>query len=159
MKYTQEITTISGIKHLTREKPVKKNILIIDDKIAIAKIISVYLSEEFDISYFNTPVKAIQWLFEGNRPDLIILDIRMPEMNGDEFLSYIKRNGLYNEIPVVVLSGEESSDIRIKMLEAGADDFILKPFNPMELKIRIRKVLKWINRFFILGRMNSWLIT
>ena len=122
--------------------PVKKNILIIDDKIAIAKIISVYLSEEFDISYFNTPVKAIQWLFEGNRPDLIILDIRMPEMNGDEFLSYIKRNGLYNEIPVVVLSGEESSDIRIKMLEAGADDFILKPFNPMELKIRIRKVLK-----------------
>ncbi|MDD4578961.1 MAG: response regulator [Anaerolineaceae bacterium] len=142
MKYTQEITTISGIKHLTREKPVKKNILIIDDKIAIAKIISVYLSEEFDISYFNTPVKAIQWLFEGNRPDLIILDIRMPEMNGDEFLSYIKRNGLYNEIPVVVLSGEESSDIRIKMLEAGADDFILKPFNPMELKIRIRKVLK-----------------
>lgn len=142
MKYTQEITTISGIKHLTREKPLKKNILIIDDKIAIAKIISVYLSEEFDISYFNTPVKAIQWLFEGNRPDLIILDIRMPEMNGDEFLSYIKRNGLYNEIPVVVLSGEESSDIRIKMLEAGADDFILKPFNPMELKIRIRKVLK-----------------
>jgi len=142
MKYTQEITTLSGIKHLTREKPVKKNILIIDDKIAIAKIISVYLSEEFDISYFNTPVKAIQWLFEGNRPDLIILDIRMPEMNGDEFLSYIKRNGLYNEIPVVVLSGEESSDIRIKMLEAGADDFILKPFNPMELKIRIRKVLK-----------------
>lgn len=142
MKYTQEITTLSGIKHLTREKPVKKNILIIDDKIAIAKIISVYLSEEFDIFYFNTPVKAIQWLFEGNRPDLIILDIRMPEMNGDEFLSYIKRNGLYNEIPVVVLSGEESSDIRIKMLEAGADDFILKPFNPMELKIRIRKVLK-----------------
>lgn len=142
MKYTQEIRTISGIKHLTREKPVKKNILIIDDKIAIAKIISVYLSEEFDITYFNTPVKAIQWLFEGNRPDLIILDIRMPEMNGDEFLTYIKRNGLFKDIPVVVLSGEENSDIRIKMLETGADDFILKPFNPMELKIRIRKVLK-----------------
>lgn len=142
MRYTQEITTISGLKHLTREKPVKKNILIIDDKIAIAKIISVYLSEEFDITYFNTPVKAIQWLFEGNRPDLIILDIRMPEMNGDEFLTYIKRNGLFKDIPVVVLSGEENSDIRIKMLEAGADDFILKPFNPMELKIRIRKVLK-----------------
>lgn len=142
MRYTQEITTISGLKHLTREKPVKKNILIIDDKIAIAKIISVYLSEEFDITYFNTPVKAIQWLFEGNRPDLIILDIRMPEMNGDEFLTYIKRNGLFKDIPVVVLSGEENSDIRIKMLETGADDFILKPFNPMELKIRIRKVLR-----------------
>ena len=120
----------------------KRNILIIDDKIAIAKIIAVYLSKEYDITYFNTPVKAIQWLFEGNRPDIIILDIKMPEMNGDEFLAYLKRNGLYKDIPVVVLSGEESSDIRIKMLEEGAEDFILKPFNPMELKIRIRKVLK-----------------
>lgn len=142
MKYTEDITTIPRRMHLTAEKPVKRNILIIDDKIAIAKIISVYLAEDYDIIYFNTPVKAIQWLFDGNRPDLIILDIRMPEMNGDEFLSYIKRNGLYKDIPVVVLSGEESSDIRIKMLEAGAEDFIMKPFNPLELKIRIRKVLK-----------------
>ena len=124
------------------ERITKKQLLIIDDKIAIAKIISVYLSEEYDVTYFDTPVKAIQWLYDGNRPDLIILDIRMPEMNGDEFLIYLKKNGLYKDIPVVVLSGEESSDIRIKMLELGADDFILKPFNPMELKIRIRKVLK-----------------
>jgi len=126
----------------TMERNTKRQLLIIDDKIAIAKIISVYLSAEYDITYFNTPVKAIEWLYNGNRPDLIILDIRMPEMNGDEFLSYIKKNGLYKDIPVVVLSGEESSDIRIKMLEVGADDFILKPFNPMELKIRIRKVLR-----------------
>lgn len=140
--FNVDIATTSGKKFSTKELFEKKTILIIDDKIAIAKIISVYLAEEYDITYFNTPIKAIQWLFDGNRPDLIILDIRMPEMNGDEFLSYIKRNGLYKDIPVVVLSGEESSDIRIKMLEGGADDFILKPFNPMELKIRIRKVLK-----------------
>jgi DNA-binding response OmpR family regulator len=124
------------------ERKIKKQLLIIDDKIAIAKIISVYLSEEYDVIYFDTPVKAIQWLYDGNRPDLIILDLRMPEMNGDEFLIYLKKNGLYKDIPVVVLSGEESSDIRIKMLELGAEDFILKPFNPMELKIRIKKVLK-----------------
>lgn len=142
MKYAEDIASIPARIHLTSEKSVKRNILIIDDKIAIAKIIAVYLSKEYDITYFNTPVKAIQWLFEGNRPDIIILDIKMPEMNGDEFLAYLKRNGLYKDIPVVVLSGEENSDIRIKMLEEGAEDFILKPFNPMELKIRIRKVLK-----------------
>ena len=135
-------TLVAERMNNTMERNTKRQLLIIDDKIAIAKIISVYLSAEYDITYFNTPVKAIEWLFNGNRPDLIILDIRMPEMNGDEFLSYLKRNGLYKDIPVVVLSGEESSDIRIKMLEAGADDFILKPFNPMELKIRIRKVLR-----------------
>jgi DNA-binding response OmpR family regulator len=65
----------------------------------------------------------------------------MPEMNGDEFLTYIKRNGLFNKIHVIVLSGVENSTTRIKMLEEGADDYILKPFNPIELKIRIRKVL------------------
>jgi len=135
-------TLVAERMNKTMERNTKRQLLIIDDKIAIAKIISVYLSAEYDITYFNTPVKAIEWLFNGNRPDLIILDIRMPEMNGDEFLSYIKNNGLYKDIPVVVLSGEESSDIRIKMLEVGADDFILKPFNPMELKIRIRKVLR-----------------
>jgi DNA-binding response OmpR family regulator len=135
-------TLVAERMNNTMERNTKRQLLIIDDKIAIAKIISVYLSAEYDITYFNTPVKAIEWLFNGNRPDLIILDIRMPEMNGDEFLSYIKNNGLYKDIPVVVLSGEESSDIRIKMLEVGADDFILKPFNPMELKIRIRKVLR-----------------
>src|SRR5690554_2510511 len=135
-------TLVAERMNKTMERKTKRQLLIIDDKIAIAKIISVYLSAEYDITYFNTPVNAIEWLFNGNRPDLIILDIRMPEMNGDEFLSYIKNNGLYKDIPVVVLSEEESSDIRIKMLEVGADDFILKPFNPMELKIRIRKVLK-----------------
>jgi DNA-binding response OmpR family regulator len=66
----------------------------------------------------------------------------MPGMSGDEFLSFIKQNGLYKDIPVLILSGEESSDFRIKMLEEGAADFILKPFNPQELKVRIRKVLQ-----------------
>lgn len=142
VRLDNDVALIDERMNYTMERKMKKQLLIIDDKIAIAKIISVYLSEEYDVTYFNTPVKAIQWLYDGNRPDLIILDIRMPEMNGDEFLIYLKKNGLYKDIPVVVLSGEESSDIRIKMLESGADDFILKPFNPMELKIRIRRVLK-----------------
>ena len=139
---TENIVTIKRRMTFSMEQGVKKKILILDDKIAIAKIISVYLSNEYEITYFNTPVKGIEWLHAGHRPDLVILDIHMPEMNGDEFLSYIKGNGLFNDIPVVVLSGEESSAIRIKMLEEGADDYILKPFNPLELKIRIRKVLK-----------------
>lgn len=139
---TRNVLKVRERRAVYAEAGMKKQILILDDKIAIANVISLYLSDDYDIVYFDTPVKGIKWLLEGNIPDLIILDIRMPEMNGDEFLAYIKRNGMFKHIPVVVLSGEESSSARIKMLEGGADDYILKPFNPMELKIRIRKALK-----------------
>ena len=65
----------------------------------------------------------------------------MPHMRGNEFLYYLKGNELFKHIPVVMLSSEESTTERINLLEAGAEDFILKPFNPMELKARIKKFL------------------
>lgn len=119
----------------------KKNILILDDKKTIANVIAIYLSDEFDITYFENPILGIQWLQKGNIPDLIISDIYMPEMSGEDFLHFLKNNELFNTIPVIILSGEESSDIRIRLLEEGAEDFILKPFNPLELKIRIKKTI------------------
>ncbi|MDD4819446.1 MAG: response regulator [Flavobacteriales bacterium] len=118
----------------------KKRILIVDDKETIAKLVAMYLSD-FDFVYFDNPIKAISWLHEGNIPDLIISDIRMPEMMGDEFLAYLKGNELFKSIPVVMLSAEDSSSARIKLLESGAADYIVKPFNPMELKIRITRIL------------------
>lgn len=87
------------------------------------------------------PQQAIEWLLRGNMPDLIISDIRMPEMRGDEFLAYLKLNELFKQIPVVMLSSEDSTSERIRLLEEGAEDYIVKPFNPQELKIRIKKIL------------------
>ena len=116
-----------------------KKILFVDDKPAIGKVLSVYLGKENELVYFEDPLRAIEWLNEGNEPALIISDIRMPRMNGSEFLHYLKGNALFRHIPVVMLSSEESTTERINLLEAGAEDFILKPFNPMELKARIKK--------------------
>ena len=118
-----------------------KTILFVDDKPAIGKVLSVYLGKENNLIYVEDPVRAIEWLNEGNEPALIISDIRMPRMTGSEFLYYLKGNALYKHIPVVMLSGEESSTERINLLNAGAEDYILKPFNPMELKARIKKYL------------------
>ena len=109
-----------------------KQILFVDDKPAIGKVLSVYLGKENELVYFEDPVRAIEWLNEGNEPALIISDIR---------LAYLKSNSLFKDIPVVMLSSEESTTERINLLEAGAEDFILKPFNPMELKARIKKFL------------------
>ena len=118
-----------------------KQILFVDDKPAIGKVLSVYLGKENELVYFEDPVRAIEWLNEGNEPALIISDIRMPKMTGGEFLAYLKGNSLFKDIPVVMLSCEDSTTERIILLEAGAEDFILKPFNPMELKARIKKFL------------------
>lgn len=119
-----------------------RQILIIDDKEAIAKVIANYFKEEYECIYCENPLKGIQWLEKNTAPDLIILDLRMPFMTGEEFLMYIKNNELFKSIPVVILSSEDNSSNRIRLLENGAEDFILKPFNPMELKVRLKKILK-----------------
>ena len=81
----------------------KKQILIVDDKEQIAKILYAYLQADYDCHYVQNPLHAIKRLLAGHMPDLIISDIRL--------------------------------------LEEGAEDYIVKPFNPQELKIRIKKIL------------------
>lgn len=119
----------------------KKRILILDDKETIGKVLMMYLATEYDCTWFDNPLKGLDWMRQGNIPDLIISDIRMPEMRGDEFLEYLKHNELFKQIPVVMLSSEDSTSERIRLLEEGAEDYIVKPFNPQELKIRIKKIL------------------
>ena len=65
----------------------KKKILLVDDKATIGKVAGIYLGKDYDFTYLEDPIKAIEWLNEGNVPDLIISDIRMPLMTGDEFLT------------------------------------------------------------------------
>lgn len=119
----------------------KKQVLLVDDKPEIAKIIMLYLAN-YDIKYFENPIKAIAWLKEGNMPDLVITDLNMPEMSGEEFLQYLKADEMFSHIPVLILSSVDSSVNRIHLFEEGAEDFILKPFNPEELRVRIKRILK-----------------
>jgi len=119
----------------------KKKILYLEDKDAVVKIVCAYLSE-YEVYCFENPLMALTWLKEGNEPDLILSDLNMPEMNGKDFLLQMKNHDVYEKIPFVILSGESNSDIKIELLEQGAEDFISKPFNPVELKVRIAKYLK-----------------
>ena len=85
----------------------RKKILVLDDKIAIAKVLSIYLASDYDCIWLPNGIEGVKWLQEGNIPDLIISDIRMPEMRGDEFLEWIKSNQLFKHIPVIMLSSED----------------------------------------------------
>lgn len=120
----------------------KKKILIIDGKESIRKGVAVDFEEEYNITYLDNPLLGVAWLEEGNVPDLILSDIRMPVMRGDEFLHFVKNSEFFKTIPFVVLSSESSNNQRVRLLESGADDYIAKPCNPAELKFRLRKILE-----------------
>ena len=114
-----------------------KNILIVDDKPEIAKVITIQLSRDYNVHSEANPIEALAWMHAGNIPDLIISDVNMPEMDGRTFLKQLKASSTF-----IILSSLESSNDRIELLEAGASYFVLKPFNPQELKIRVRNLLR-----------------
>jgi DNA-binding response OmpR family regulator len=114
-----------------------KNILIIEDALAVRKILEAVLGKEHQVHSSENGSTAMEWLQEGNLPDLIICDLQMPVMSGEDFIKEIKASGYFNKIPIIVLSGIESSSERIKMLKMGVNDFLVKPFNPEELKLKV----------------------
>lgn len=116
-------------------------IMLIEDEIFIQQVINQCLKGKFKITTFANGLDAWSFLQEGGVPATIIADLNMPKISGLELLQQIKASSYFNAIPVLILSGEESSDIKIKCLEAGADDYMVKPFNPRELEIRVKKII------------------
>jgi len=123
----------------------KKMIFAIDDEQSIRFIIENTFKKEFEISTFINGELALASMQTGAIPDLIICDIEMPVMNGFEFIKQIRASGFFDDIPLLMLSGKESSEDRIKCFETGADDYIIKPFNPKELLSRVKRRLKSID--------------
>lgn len=120
--------------------------LTIDDEVAIQQILQHYFAEKFTVISKDNGKAGLTWMLEGKIPDVIIADIEMPEMNGFEFIKQVRASGFLNHIPLIMLSSKEDSDSRIKCLETGADDYLVKPFNPRELAARIQVILRRIGK-------------
>ena len=118
-----------------------KKILVIDDELSIRILLENFLKKEYDVVTKNDGLDAITWMEEGNLPDLIVADIQMPNLDGYEFIKNVRASGFFKDIPMIMLSGIESSSEKVKCLKLGANDYIVKPFNPEELSIRIELLL------------------
>jgi len=125
----------------------KSKILVVEDDIYMQTILNEYLSSLFEIETVSNGMDALVLLQNGNLPDLIISDLNVPQLNGMELIGQIKASDFFNSIPIMILSGEESSEMRIKCLNAGAEDYVVKPFNPRELEARIRVILRRMGKF------------
>ena len=119
-----------------------KKILAIDDEKSIRFIIENTFNKEFEITTMSNGKEALYWMQSGNLPDLIICDVEMPVMDGFEFVRKVRSSGFFDDIPLIMLSGKEESKDKIKCFEIGADDYIIKPFNPKEIIARIKRRLQ-----------------
>lgn len=119
-----------------------KKILIVDDKPSISKLIVQFLKKTYNVTTKEDGLEALSLLHSGDIPDLIITDLQMPNLDGFELIKRVKESGLFRDIPIVVLSSKDSSSDRIKCLKMGAEDYLVKPFNPEELQIRVERILE-----------------
>lgn len=120
----------------------KKTVLIIEDNDFMKALLRNLFSSDFEVICMENGVDALKWMNNGNIPGLIISDVMMPKMDGFELIQNVKGSHFFRNVPMVMLSGLDKSDDRIKCLKLGADDFIIKPFNPTELQIRVSRLLK-----------------
>ena len=116
-----------------------KKILVVDDEERIVSLVKAYLEQEgFRVATAGDGTEALI-VARTETPDLIILDIMMPEMDGYEFMRLHRRE---QNTPIILLTAKVNEDDKVIGLELGADDYVIKPFRPRELLARIRAVLR-----------------
>jgi len=124
----------------------KLKILVVEDDLYMQLILKEFLSNIYDTEVFVNGMDALAAIQNGNIPDLIISDLNTAKISGLELISQLQASDFFKSIPVIIVSGEDSSEKRIQCLNSGADDYIVKPFNPAELEARVRVILRRINR-------------
>jgi len=116
-----------------------RQILVVDDDTQIRRVLSTSLSAQgYAIRCASDGLEALQTM-QGWHPDLVITDLAMPEMGGVELCQRIRNS---SQVPIIVLSVREQEREKVEALDAGADDYITKPFRPNELLARVRAQLR-----------------
>jgi DNA-binding response OmpR family regulator len=116
-----------------------KNILVVDDEKRILSLLKAYLEQQGFAVVTAANGQDALYLARHQKPDLIVLDIMMPEMDGFEFMRQHRKE---RETPIILLTAKVDENDKVLGLELGADDYVTKPFSPRELTSRIRAVLR-----------------
>jgi DNA-binding response OmpR family regulator len=116
-----------------------KTVMIVDDEERLTALLKTYMEQAGYRAVLARTGREALFLARQERPDLIVLDVMMPEMDGLEFLRQHRREG---ETPVILLTARVEDSDKVLGLELGADDYVTKPFSPRELTARVRAVLR-----------------
>jgi DNA-binding response OmpR family regulator len=114
-------------------------ILVVEDEMSIGEVVSLYLRRAgYQVSWVQNGQEAIDFL-EAQTPDLVVLDLMLPRVDGFEITRWLRSRG---DTPIIMLTARREETDRIAGLEMGADDYVVKPFSPQELVSRVRAVLR-----------------
>lgn len=119
-----------------------KKILVVDDEKHIVRLVEVNLQRAgYDVVTAYDGVQALE-MVKQERPDMLVLDVMMPRMNGFEVLKQLKANPETQEIPVIMLTAKAQDADVFKGWQSGVDSYLTKPFNPMELLTFVKRIFE-----------------
>ncbi|MFB8788860.1 MAG: response regulator [Potamolinea sp.] len=120
----------------------QKSVLVVDDEPYGFDVVEAHLYREgYNLTYASSGIQALN-LIDSLEPDVILLDVMMPEMDGIEVCQIIKSDSRWKHIPIIIVTALNSKEDLAKSLDAGADDFLTKPVSGLELRARVRSMLR-----------------
>lgn len=131
----------------------KSTVLLIDDAPAMGQFLALFLGKKFDVTVCSTQEEASNLLRQGFNPDIIVSDFEMPGLAGGNWIAKLKK--LCPATPIMVISGHKGSRERIAALQAGACDYLPKPFHPAEIELRVSKQIRMSSKSLQIINKNN----
>jgi len=119
----------------------KNKILLVDDKGEFRTILKIILQSKFEVTTAANGLEALALLQRGYIPDLIISDLMMPKIDGITLVQQVNSSDIFKHIPILILSSINEGKNKVELFRIGVADYLEKPFNPDELKVRINRLL------------------
>lgn len=119
----------------------KMRILIVEDELGARRLMEYLLGAYYQVASVTNGREAIRWLDDGNKVDLIISDIEMPQMTGLEMVAYMKEEPLYSSIPYLLVSSRERSSLEEEMTGLKDANYLNKPLQPKTLYWKVEELL------------------
>jgi two-component system, OmpR family, alkaline phosphatase synthesis response regulator PhoP len=119
------------------------SVLVVEDDVNIARVLVFMLERQgYAVTHMADGRAAVQHVVAHPPPDLVLLDVMLPYVDGFEILGLVRARDSWKDVPVLMLTAKSAEHDTVRALDAGANDFIIKPFQPQELLARLRRYLK-----------------
>ncbi|MDQ6785270.1 MAG: response regulator transcription factor [Acidobacteriota bacterium] len=131
------------MKTKTSKSPTGKHIFVVEDDVVISRLLQhMFARRGYDVQFADNGQAALNLIENGEVPALVLLDVMLPFMDGFELIDRIRWKSGWKRVPIIMLTSKSQEQSIVRALDAGATDYIIKPFQPEELMARVRRFIK-----------------